>query len=384
VMPSANTTYRVTVTGTNGCTATDAVVVSINKTKPTANAGPDVAVTCTTPSTVLKASGGIAYIWSNGTTADTTTVMPSANTTYRVTVTGTNGCTAIDSVTVTSSKIMPAVHLSSDGQLTCYKTSVTLTANGGDSYAWPGGGIITTKVVTTPGIYTVTVTSANGCSATSSMTVSEDNTRPTIITTNDGPLTCTKTSVTLTATGDGSYAWSGSGTAATKVVTTPGTYTVTVTSTNGCTNTSTTTVSQDETIPIINATNDGPLSCIKTSVTLTTAGGGSYIWSDGAIVSSPVVTTAGTYTVTVTGNNGCQNTASTIVSTDYTTPSVSVTNDGPVSCMKTSVTLTATGGDSYAWAGGGVAPTKVVTTPGNYTVTVTGYNGCTVSIRRTT
>ncbi|MBK7634103.1 MAG: hypothetical protein IPJ13_07255 [Saprospiraceae bacterium] len=79
-----------------------------------------------------------------------------------------------------------------------------------------GGGTSSTKVVTTPGTYTVTVTSANGCTSTSSTIVNQDITPPTVTTSNDGPLTCAKTSVTLTATGGGSYEWSGGGTSSTK------------------------------------------------------------------------------------------------------------------------------------------------------------------------
>ena len=100
--------------------------------------------------------------------------------------------------------------------LTCAKTSVTLTATGGGSYEWSGGGTSSAKIVTAPGTYTVTVTAANGCTSTSSTIVTQDITPPTVTTSNDGPLTCAKTSVTLTATGGGSYERSGGGTSTDK------------------------------------------------------------------------------------------------------------------------------------------------------------------------
>jgi ribosomal protein S9 len=296
--------------------------------------------------------------------------------TYTVTVTAANGCSSTSSTIVNQDITSPTVTTSNDGPLTCAKTSVTLTATGGGSYEWSGGGTSSTKVVTTPGTYTVTVTSANGCTSTSSTIVTQDITPPTVTTSNDGPLTCAKTSVTLTATGGGSYEWSGGGTASTKVVTTPGTYTVTVTSANGCTSTSSTIVTQDITPPTGTTSNDGPLTCAKTSVTLTATGGGSYEWSGGGTSSTKVVTTPGTYTVTVTSANGCTSTSSTIVNQDITPPTVTTSNDGPLTCAKPSVTLTATGGGSYEWSGGGTSSTKVVTTPGTYTVTVTAANGC--------
>ena len=73
------------------------------------------------------------------------------------------------------------------------------------------------------------------------------------------------------------------------------------------------------------------------------------------------------------GNTGfvgclrCTSTSSTTVIEDTTIPIVAASNDGPLTCTKTSVTLTASGGGNYTWAGGGMASTKAVTTPGTYT-----------------
>ena len=160
----------------------------------------------------------------------------------------------------------------------------------------------------------------------------------------------------MTATGGNSYVWSTGGSGPSISVDPYYTtiYDVTGTGSNGCTATASTTVVV-KSAPNVSIATVASI-CPGQSTTLTASGGTSYVWSTGG--SGPSIS----------------------VDPYYTTPSVSVTNDGPVSCMKTSVTLTATGGDSYAWAGGGVAPTKVVTTPGNYTVTVTGYNGCTLSL----
>jgi outer membrane lipoprotein-sorting protein len=152
-------------------------------------------------------------------------------------------------------------------------TSVTLTGSGGGTYAYSAG----PTNITAPGTYTVTVTSANGCTATATTTVAQDITTPTAGLTNDGPLTCLMTSVTLTGSGGGTYAYSAGPTG----ITTPGTYTVTVTSANGCTATATTTVAQDITTPTAGLTNDGPLTCLMTSVTLTGSGGGTYAYSAG-------------------------------------------------------------------------------------------------------
>ncbi|MFZ4414024.1 MAG: hypothetical protein ACOYOV_13145, partial [Bacteroidales bacterium] len=86
------------------------------------------------------------------------------------------------------------------------------------------------------------------------------------------------------------------------------------------------------------------INCTHTSATLTATGGVSYLWSDaGATASSTLnVTTAGTWTVTVTGANGCTNTATATTTKDISTPIVEIVDNGlAINCTHTSATLTA-------------------------------------------
>src|SRR5690606_27266069 len=96
----------------------------------------------------------------------------------------------------------------------------------------------------------------------------------------------------------------------------------------------------------------------------------------------PLVSVAGTYTVTITAANGCTNSASTVVTSDVAVPELTA-EGGMLPCEAGSVTLTAfTDGTapSYAWTGpdGFTSDDSnpVVTTVGTYTVTVTTANGC--------
>src|SRR5262249_1254902 len=93
-------TYIVTATAANGCTATDAAVVTLNNTPPTVNAGRDTVIGCSSSSVTLTAtaSSGATLLWSNGQTTASITVTVAG--TYTVTATGTNGCTASDVVNV--------------------------------------------------------------------------------------------------------------------------------------------------------------------------------------------------------------------------------------------------------------------------------------------
>ncbi|MBK6499426.1 MAG: carboxypeptidase regulatory-like domain-containing protein [Saprospiraceae bacterium] len=388
-------TYTVTVTNTtNGCTATASTVVTGNTTAPSAGASNDGPLTCSKTSVTMTATGGGTYAWSGGGTGATKVVTTAG--TYTVTVTNTtNGCTATASTIVSGDTTIPTANTSNDGPLTCTKTSVTLTATGssGVSYLWSGGGTNPTKAVSTIGTYTVTVTSANGCTASSMTTVTQNIVPPSALASNDGPLTCSKTSVLLTAnpaTGV-TYVWSNGGqTTRQKTVTLPGTYSVTITDNlNGCTAVATTTVNQNTVVPNASAENLGcPLTCIDNSVTIQAFPNDAtytYNWNGPSGYSSTsrtnTVGIAGTYTVTVTNTvSNCTSTATTTVTQNVTPPTVTVNNDGPLTCSKTSVTMTALPGTglTYSWSGGGTGQTKVVTVAGSYTVTVTDIvNGCT-------
>jgi len=99
----ANGSIDLTLTSdaTSPCTtaATDDMTLSI-QLLPIANAGQDEAI-CDGDCITLTASGGITYFWSNSATTDAIDVCPAATSIYIVTVTGANGCTDSDNVTVT-------------------------------------------------------------------------------------------------------------------------------------------------------------------------------------------------------------------------------------------------------------------------------------------
>ena len=97
--PVETTTYTVTVTDDNGCSSTDQVTVTVNPL-PTVNAGADKTI-CAGQGTTLTVTGNAdSYLWSTGETNTTISVNPASTTTYTVTGTATNGCTAVDDVVV--------------------------------------------------------------------------------------------------------------------------------------------------------------------------------------------------------------------------------------------------------------------------------------------
>ncbi len=156
-----------------------------------------------------------------------------------------------------------------------------------------------------------------------------------------------------------------------------GTYTLIVTSSAGCADTAVASVTNYSlATPTVSASGNTTF-CKGASVTLTSSPAPDYLWSTGAITQNIVAKTSGNYTVTTSNDTGCHATsAPTLVQVD-STAKPTVTPAGPVNlCPNSSVTLTASVEDTYAWSTNAVTQSITVSAPGSYTVTVKGLNGC--------
>jgi len=159
-------TYTVTVTDVNGCTGSDSETVisgnvNVNITGNT--------FMCQGQSTVLNAGVGFtSYLWSTG--ANTQTISVTTSGTYYVTVTNAGGCTGTDSIVVTVNPLpVPII----TGTIICQGSPATLNAGAGyTNYLWSTGSVTQSLQVTLAGIYTVTVTNANGCTGSDTALVS--------------------------------------------------------------------------------------------------------------------------------------------------------------------------------------------------------------------
>ena len=168
--PTTNTTYTVTVTAANTCTATASRLVTVNALPSAAINGPTSI--CSGLSATLTASGGGTYAWSNSLgSAAAVTVSPTTATTYTVTVTN-NSCTATASQTVSVQSAPTAVI--NGASSVCAGSSITLTANGGNTYTWSNGGGTNASATfspTTATTYTVTASLGAGCTASATKTI---------------------------------------------------------------------------------------------------------------------------------------------------------------------------------------------------------------------
>ncbi len=399
VSPSSSTTYTVTITDANGCTATDQVNVAVNPL-PNITVSPDQSV-CNGQSVTLSANGGTTYSWSpTGDNTQTISVTPGSSTTYAVTGTDANGCQSTAFVNVTVNPV-PVVNLSN--VFICPGTNTVLDAqNAGATYQWSNGATSQTITVTSAGTYTVTVTDANGCTASASSVVSQGGT----LSNNTSTIAfCQGGSAVLDAGNPGNtYLWSNGATTQTITVNNAGTYSVIITDANGCSGTVITAVNVNV-IPVADFTphdvciNDATYFNDISSVTIGSITGWQWDFGDGNVSQqqNPVHTYAfpGNYTVnlTVTSDQGCTATNSSsftvfpLPQANFSTMNV-CTND-PVTFTSTSTTSV---GNIIGWQwnfGDGnnssqQNPVHAYGAPGTYDVTllVTTAGGCKDSITK--
>jgi PKD repeat protein len=320
---------------------------------------------CSGQSTMLYAYGANTYTWSpssslNASTGSSVTAFPFNTTTYTV-VGSANGCTA---TATTAVNVFPLPLLTvSPTQTICAGQSVTLNASGAVSYWWSPSSSLSSatgsSVTATPSsttTYSVTGTSSFGCTASFYVTVIV-NPLPAVSVSPDDTV-CTGQSAALTAWGANTYSWSpsaslsastGSTVTATPAVTT--TYTVTG-NLLGCSSSQQVTVTVSPP-PILSVTPSATI-CAGQSTTLNATGAGSYLWSPSSSLSSStaasvIANPTSTTTYTVIGNMlGCTASSQVTVMVNPA-PVVSVSPNDTI-CAGQSVSLTATGANTYLWS----------------------------------
>jgi len=371
VSPEVNTTYTVTVTGCDTCEAKSDVNVIIKDS-------PEVSIEdqeiCWGSTTTLTATGEGTVVWSTGETTPSIEVSPTETTTYTVTLTNDQGCTATDEAVVTVKTV--SVTAGPSTMTICLGEEVTLTATPADSYAWSTGETTQTITVSpTEDAWIELKAIIDGCPAQDVVEILVSTPEVTV----DDQEICWGSSTTLTAVGEGTVVWStGETTASIEVApTNTTTYTVTLTNNQGCTVTDEAVV----TVKTVSVT-AGPSTmtiCLGEEVTLTATPADSYAWSTGE--------TTQTITVSPTEDawielkaiiDGCP--AQDVVEILVNAPAVDAGSDQNIIFGNT-VTLTAVGEGTVEWSTGettqsiDIAPTETTT----YTVTLTNDQGCTIT-----
>ena len=400
--------YRLTVTDANGCTGTGSTTLIINDLPviTASNTGPY----CAGSNMQLNASGAATYAWSGPNNFTSLVQNPlvlnaasNSGGVYSVFAIDANGCTGTASTTITINSVPSLTAKVTD--ITCFglcNGSIDVTRTGGNApftYAWSNANVLNQEDATglCPGIYKVTVVDVNGCTDTLDMLNVSDK-LPISVTLTAQSVTCygicngVVTSTVAGGTPNYTYRWSGATTATTANLQglCPGNYDLTVTDNNGCSAASSglVRITQPDTLRVITSgTNPRCFYSSNGSARVVPIGGSPFFrfaWSTSPVQSTQQVTGLfpGTYTVTVTDNNGCTATNRVQLSAPDTVKASVITT--PTKCFESvdgAALGSASGGTlpySYNWGAGRIARNVGGLPIGANSVTVSDRNGCTI------
>lgn len=397
--------------GSYTCTITDASLNVATATFLLTEPAPLVATTMqnnvscnggTNGDAMVMVTGGTpsyTYSWSSGGNASTESNLAAG--TYTCTTTDANGCTTMNTVTVTEPPAMVNNPIQID--VTCNGLndgSATVAPAGGTgsyTYNWsPSGGSAATESNLIAGVYTCTITDSNGCTSTEVFTITEPSALD-VTSTITNPLCFGDSNGAATVSVSGgtpgyTYSWTSGGTGATDSGLVAGSYTCTVTDANGCTTAHSVTVT--EPAQLTSTSNDTNVTCFggnDGAIMVTPAGGTApytYMWIPN-VGSGPYVNnlTAGSYSYVVTDANGCTlPVAVTLTEPPAIAGTISATNATTCGGSDGALDLTASGGTgsfTYMWSDSSTTEDITGLTAGSYTVTVTDSIGCAMSFTGT-
>jgi gliding motility-associated-like protein len=374
---SATYSYVLTSTDANNCVVSDTISVDFIP-NPVLSIS-DVSI-CPLQTGFLTVSGASSYLWQNNTTSNTFADNPLVTTSYSV-IGSALGCTAAATASIILKPLPLALIINNSPR--CEKGALQLTALGGSSAVWTGplnfssgvqNPVLNNLSLSQAGVYELTVTAANSCTASASTTVIIHPT-PTLSAT--GATVCSSQTLNLSASSEPGalYQWSGplnftsnqqNPFLVSPAVNQTGVYFITATSAQGCSNTASV---QVMVVPPPNLLTQlsSPSLCAQAfngsanSITLNAQGASSYTLNTPGDISSnanppwsittvpPHQHTIAIATATLFGSNGVCTVSTTASFSVIPNPTVVVTPT-PEICAGESFTYTNFGAASYAWS----------------------------------
>ncbi|MUV02416.1 hypothetical protein GN157_01735, partial [Flavobacterium rakeshii] len=401
-------TYSVVVTDANNCTYTHNFTITEPDAITATAATTQVDVLCNGAATgsatidVTGGTGAYTYLWDDSNAQTTATATGLTAGTYSVVVTDVNNCTYTHNFTITEPDAITATAGTTQVDVVCYGEatgSATIDVTGGTgtyTYLWNTGDTTATISGLTAGTYTVDVTDVNGCVYTHSFTITEVYTiTATAATTQvdvlcNGAATGSATIDVTGGTGTYTYLWNTNETTATISGLTAGTYSVVVTdSGSGCNYTHTFTINEPTALAVTSSFTDvlcnGESNGTATVAVTGGTGTYTYLWDNGQTSATATGLAPGDYTVTVTDANGCLVVQNFTIDEPDALEAATGSTHNDVSCnggADGEITVVIQGGVtpySYAWSDGQTAATATGLSEGNYTVTISDANGCTLT-----
>lgn len=256
------------------------------------------------------------------------------------------------------------------------------------SYSWSNGATTDSIFGLTAGTYTIAVTDANGCMDTASVVIIEPQTLTLAVISSNvlcyGGNEGSASVVISGGTSPYSYAWSNGVLNDSISNLSAGTYSVTVTDAHGCQVTDTIVITEPQVLNLVTSSTNVQCNGANNGTATVAVSGGispyTYAWSNGSTSDSISNVSPGTYFLTVSDVNGCQDTVSVVI-TEPQPLSLSVSSSN-VLCFGGSdgtASITASGGTlpySYSWSNGATTASISNLSAGGYSVTLTDANGC--------
>ncbi|WP_317900140.1 T9SS type A sorting domain-containing protein [Aurantibacillus circumpalustris] len=382
ITPTLTTTYTLNGTSSSGCAASKTVAVTVYSL-PVIAVTPSSATVCLLSTTGFTASGAATYIWSGNSTNAIVSYTPSANASYTVIGTSSQGCVASGTVSIVTNTL-PVITISPASATVCALSPASFTASGASTYMWNNS--VSGSVFLSSSINGITNTvvgqSSQGCS--SSMTVGVVNLPlPTIAITPSFVTLCSLSSGIFTVSGATSYTWENASNATTVAITPTValSYSVSGTGANGCINDASAIVLTNP-LPTLAVVPASATVCPNVSANFSASGALSYTWSNGIITSSAIITPSATsvYTVTGTDANGCNGTQ-TISLVTKAAPVILISPSSTSLCLGGAMNFTASGANTYTWNDGSNLSLIYVSPTVTTLYTVSGKNslGCSSS-----
>ncbi len=390
-----------TVSDANGCTSTASIAISENVLPLSAAISIESIIKCVGDKTGLtvQVSGGkkpYKYNWSNPVlTGEKPANIAAGN--YQLTVTDAVGTSATTSVSVKQPEpvtlgitpISPASTGNSDGKATAKVSG----GAGTYTYKWSNGETSAEAVKLAPGNQTLTVSDANGCVANASIAITENILPLSATITAASKIKCAGDKIAVGVDVSGgkkpySYKWNKPALTDDKPATiVAGEYVVTVTDVAGGSTTASINIKQP--LPVsLSVETKAPASTGKSDgQAIATPSGGTgpfiYQWSSGESGNQAVKLSPGTHTVTATDANGCAATATTNVTENILSMTLTLTEKVSIKCAgdKAALAVKVGGGKppyTYTWNNPALtdaAPADLG--PGEYAVTVSDALGTT-------
>jgi len=388
---SANVPACYTVTGSSpGCNITSSAVacVSILPSPTITVAG--LTTTCFGTPLTYTASGANSYTWlASSVIANQTIVSISSSNCFIVNGHGSNGCMATTGTICPNTLPGPNIMVSSSVPSICNGGSTTLTAIGATSYTWSNSSNNNSIVVspTTSTCYSISATNTNGCVG-STLSCVNVSALPNVTVTPTINACIGAGVLNIFANGASSYTWYPlnitNTTGLLPLSTTLSSACYTVVGSNACGTSSAvmcTNMIPTTTLSIIGS----PTMCGSSAFASYTAlGASNFTWftASGTISNQSVclIQNNTCYNVIGSGSNVCNANTGTICVSSLPGPSISIISSSNSICSGNSITLTASGANSFTWQNNGSTSHSIVVNPVASTVyTVIGVNsiGCT-------